>query len=391
MTRLAHGALFAAALLVFACSGGDDGDDGDVTLPRDGGMVARDGGENTGIRDAGPPRDAGPRDCTSNPNGCAMNELVGDNCECLAQCEMGFMWNQVEQRCDPMAQGECAMDSDCGAENACLDLAMGNIAPCTGAATCRCLPTCDPWVRFQQSGCPTMFDFGQGDVPVWCTWTRGSQTLPEALCLPYDMNDNDYAEACVVTTDPMTGNRTSDSCDFNRNLTCLIDGRDGNTNAGVCSRFCDSAQSPDHCEDLGPQRCVPYGFTGIDPAIGICQNAAVMDLGTTCTSSVTCAGGICSPILGNACTQGCGGFEQCAAGDTCINFGNTTPPEQARMCVKGCTTADTAGDAECQMLHPTNVCRDIFGTGTTLCIPPCTQIGCIAAGTTCDVASGRCM
>lgn len=392
MARLAHGALFASAtILFFACSGGDDNGDDDINLPYDGGMVGRDGGEDTTGRDGGF-RDAGPADCASNPNGCVENQLRGPECQCLAMCEGGFEWNQVTQMCDPLPEGECAVDSDCLAQEACIDVpANGGLTACAGQATCRCLPTCDPWVRFQQSDCPPQVDFGAGAVDVACTWVGASATLPEALCLPENMMRGGYGDVCMVTTDAQ-GNRTSDSCDRNRNYVCLTDGRGGVMNQGVCTRFCDEAQDPDLCETKGEEMCVGRGFADVDPTIGFCQNPPAADIATTCTSSITCSGGICSQILGGSCTQPCGGFDQCDVGDFCISFNGVTPPEQDRMCVKGCATADAAGDTECRMPgHPTLVCRDVFAVGINLCLPPCTQVPCVAANTTCDPVSGRCM
>lgn len=390
-TWLARGKLFAVAILLLpACSGnGDDGGD-DIVAPRDAGPFdTRDAGSTS--RDGGT-RDAGPLDCSTNPNNCVENQQINASCECLAACDNGFEWDQILQMCVPPPAGECEMDGDCGLDEACLNVPPnGGITACNGEDTCRCLLSCDAFVRFERSGCPQQLDFGNGSVDVSCTWVGAIDGFPDGLCLPLQAAADAYGEACTITV--QNGQRVADSCDRNRNFTCLVDGRDGNNNTGLCTRFCDAARPADLCETLGNQSCVGRGFTGLDPAIGYCQSPSAMDIATTCTSSVTCAGGICSSILGGTCTQGCGGFDQCPTGDFCIGFNGTQPPEQPNMCIAGCVSPDATGDAECQAGAPNLVCRDVFGTNgeINLCLPPCTQVPCVAMGTTCDPASGRCM
>lgn len=386
MSRLAIGTSLAAAiLLTFACSGGDDGNgDDNIVIPRDAGLP-RDAGP---ARDAGP-RDAGPPDCSTNPNRCAPMQVMDAACACLPECEGNLEWNMVLLMCEEPPAGECEVSNDCEQDEVCLNVNMqGQIEACNGEVSCRCLLSCNPWARVAQTGCPPTLDLGGGDEPVVCTWLGASMDLPDALCLPEGQGGG-YGEACTVMRD-VNNNRVGDTCNRQQNFYCLEDARMGAT--GVCSRFCKADEPEDICAEFGMQPCVQRGFLNLDPQIGWCQNEPAPGLAMTCTSSVTCAGGICSSVLQNSCSQGCGGFDQCAVGDFCIGF-NGVPMGEEQMCIKGCVSPDATGDAECSALNMALICRDVFNTGgqVNLCLPPCTLIGCADPNTMCDPASGRCM
>jgi hypothetical protein len=370
----------ALLLLAAAACGGESArpDGGTPTPPVDAGETPA---ADSGVH---PPPDAGvvdsgPRDCSANPFRCAPMQAMDASCVCLESCLGGLRWNAATGMCEAPPAGECAVNSDCDPGAVCLNVpANAPFAPCLGEATCRCMVECDPWVRAPQSGCPPDLDFGNGRVPVACTWLGEAADVPEALCLPAG-SGGEHGAACADGT----------ACNRNKNYFCA--GRTANRTTGACAHLCDTGRSDEVCLGLGEElRCVALGDEAA-PQLGFCAQPPVADVGTTCTSSVSCMGGVCSTVLGGSCTQGCGGLALCAADGLCISFTGGVPPGEEDICMQRCASPDAAGDQECAARNPNTICRALLTTGPALCAPPCTvSIGC-PTGRTCDPQSGRCM
>ena len=401
MIRAAHISPTLALLLAVGCGGGggartpDSGapsaDSGVTGAPADSGLIGppADSGvlpppdagapaaRLSALPDAGAPADAGARDCSLNPFRCAPMQAMDAACVCLDACVGGLRWNPSTAMCEQPPAGECAVNSDCNPGAVCVNSPTNApFAPCMGEASCRCFAECDPWVRAPMSGCPPDYDFGAGRVPVTCTWLGADPEIPEALCLP-EGTGGVQGTACTDTT----------PCARNKNLFCA--GRTANDPVGVCARLCDTTRDEAICTELGDFRCVGLADEAI-PELGFCAEPPALDIGATCTSSVTCQGELCSVVLAGSCTQPCGGLSLCPPEALCISFTRGAPAGEEDICLRRCSGPDAAGDDECADRNPATICRALLTSGPALCAPPCTVgVGC-PTGRTCDPASGRC-
>ncbi len=365
------------AVALAACGGGTTEPPADAgTTPPDSGEVIEPDSGVVVVPDAGP-ADTGPRDCSGNPFRCAPMQQMDAECICLESCEGDLRWNPATGMCEEPPRGECTTSSDCQTDQACLNAPQaGGLQPCNGEDTCRCFLECDPWVRFPQSGCPPSLDFGGGQTAVDCTWL-GTADLPPALCLPQGTG-GEQAAAC---TDPM-------QCNRQKNFFCA--GRTTNETTGGCARICDSTKPDDVCTDLGTYTCVDFADPNL-PGLGFCAEAPAMDIGTTCTSSTTCTGELCSQILAGSCSQAFGGGLSLFPPEALfISFTAGAPVGEEDICMSRCSGADAMGDMECAARNPNTICRDLLTMGPSLCAPPCTTgVGC-APPAMCDPVSGRC-
>lgn len=364
-----------------ACSGNDDRQTNNRTNNTTNNNAGADAGadpEDTGVLpvDAGP-TDSGPRDCTPNPFNCVENQVrEAFTCVCLEECTGGLRWNAAQGRCEEPPMGQCSVDSDCNPNQACVNVPMNGIGECNGEATCRCIDECDAFQTLTQTGCPATADFGGGPEPVTCAWL-GDPTLPEGLCLPQGTG-GEQNDPCM----------NGQGCNRNQNFFCST-----TMGPGRCTKLCDSTMDV-LCETFGDYECLNLNNEDF-PEIGFCVDPPAMDIGTTCTSSTTCSGEVCSTLLGGYCSATCGGggLDLCAADSLCITFGAGAPPGEESICMLRCSSPDMTGDAECQTRSPNTICRALLPNpgDPALCAPPCTMgVGC-AMGLTCDPGTGRCM
>ena len=381
MQRVGIGMVLLGVFFLWAC-GGDEGggaataDSGILIIGEDATADA-DAEVDAGIDpvDTGP-IDTGPRDCSSNPFSCAPMQLLDANCNCLQACEGDLVWNPSTNMCEPPFPGDCGMNDDCpGADDVCLNPPSQNegFTSCNLEPTCACFTSCDPFTDPTMSGCPA----GQNGQPLACTHLLDADVPVDALCL-----------------NPGTGGQQDAvcdqfaSCDRLSNYICI--GLVGTATAGACQRLCDTAD-PTFCSTIiAGHTCNDFGFNGF-PDIGLCGPPPLpsTDFGQTCVSNTQCAGA-CSPVLGG-CTATCDPPATCSSDSTCITFtGAGVPPDQRRICMSNCSSADATGDVECQARNPLWICDDIVANSSPLCTPGCTQIGC-PAGQTCDTVSRRCI
>ena len=358
--------------LALGCSG-----NGDVDMDQapDLGESAQDMGQ---LVDMGEPEpdmgtpDMGPPDCSTNPNQCAPMQQLDMQCRCLESCDGGLVWNPIAGICEEPPAGECNVDADCPtSDGVCLNLPMaGGIEPCMGEDTCTCFIECDPFVGLPMSGC------SPGEA---CTWLGNPPgVMAEAVCLP-EGQGGQQADPCMANTD----------CNRNQNFFCTGATM---TSTGACARVCSSG-SPGLCQSLGDFSCADLNDPNL-PGIGLCRATPPLltDIGNTCGMGPECQSGLCSTVLQNTCSAGCGGVETCPGGSVCVGFtGANLPPGEESLCIAECPSADAAGDMFCNMRSPNLICRDILANGPPLCTPRCTVIGCADMAQTCDMASGRCM
>lgn len=386
--------LSLSVLLLAACGGGIDRDDGrDRLKNRDlGNFQSADAGSTATPDDAG-------IDCSSNPNGCAQFQVRDPQCNCVPQCAMGYVWNDQTRTCDLPGQpdmgvsppdmgvpprdmgvstpdmgtpdmgggaGGCSVDRDCpGANGTCVFVPqMGQIESCGGRMGCQCIASCNPFVEVPSSGCAS------GEA---CFWLGAGAPVEGACVNDASPNAGLQNATCSVQFDS-SGNRTgSMGCNENQNFYCW--GATPDAPTGRCGRFCSPLTPGTLCASFGNYSCVDLSSNG---SIGLCLNQlSNTDIGNACMDASMCQSE-CVPGLG--CSARCDGLDWCPNGSLCLNAGSN-------ICFRECTS-----DSFCAGLNPETIC-ETFGTSPntfSICFPRCRSNMDCAMGQTCNTNTGRC-
>ncbi|MCA9551835.1 MAG: hypothetical protein KC933_17490 [Myxococcales bacterium] len=328
-------------------------------------------------------------DCSANPNGCALHELVGaaPACNCLNVCDTGYQWNASTMVCDPVnnnnnnntnnnnTQQGCTVDSDCALGDQCLDVGGQNVGPCNGAANCGCFTACTP-------NLPTgpMSNCDAGEI---CIWLDGS--TPDGLCVQ-DAGGGTQGASCSAMFDAM--NRQTDST-CAPNYYCW--GASPSAPTGLCARFCPAGNNS-LCPSFGNYACATS--LSQDGSFGLCMNAPLptaSDDAAACTTNADCMiSGQCVTEFGGLCAASCSGLSLCAESSFCLNLDlSPNGMNYGDGCIRDCTTG---GNAVCKAVNTGSACHyydDGNGGSLGFCLYDCNAAGGCPTGQTCQ-ANGDC-
>ncbi len=288
MRRLITPALLCLPLaLTVSCTGNGDDDTGDDTpTPRDGGIVER---------DAGPPRDAGPRDGGLLP--CIFDQGGYDN----RGCPSGMVCNLEMDPPACVAGKACSTDSDC---DACSDLNPANREEC-----------------------------GHGfSLTAWCDPNHGNVcTRSRAPCEPCE------TDAECGRRHPVLANGAPNVCvEFvpggdkfcTRSAPNCPDGFTVDTETNLCTRAAGCAPLPTVCP--------------ANPVMQSCGNGQICE-GETCpdTGGARCSTNNEPGVLGT-CIGFCTQDSDCPEATPICNKGNG-------ICISGCTPGSCPDTQVCHL------------------------------------------